>query len=88
MLTMLLGLFLAVAFLSDSWMYVGARAELRRTGEGLQQYFPRPRRSQLAWIRAYTRLARTRGLPMWPVYTHWIAWSATVVLVMAYLYRN
>lgn len=88
MLTTLLGVSAALAFLSDAWMYVRARGELNRTGEDLRKYFPRSRRSQLAWMRAYVHLASARGLPIWPVYAHWIAWSAMVVLLVAYLFRK
>jgi hypothetical protein len=76
-----LGLPIVVGVVANAWMYVLARNALKRTDEPWQKYFPF-RRSQLAWLRAYRTLAHARGLPTWPIYVHWMAWTATLALIL------
>jgi hypothetical protein len=87
LLAEVLGAAVALGLVSDAYMYLCARAELSKTDERLEKYFPF-HWSQVAWMRAYMRLARSRSLPIWPVYTHWIAWPASVVLLISFLYRG
>ncbi len=68
----------------NAWMYLAARAALKQTNEPWSKHFP-SHRSQVAWIQAYAKLARARGLPIWPVYVHWVAWVATAVVVVVWL---
>lgn len=83
----LLWIGLATAAASDAYMHLRARGELSKTGERFAKYFPF-HRSQLSWTRAYTALARTRGLPIWPVYLHWIAWLASLTFFLGFVYRR
>lgn len=69
---------------ANAWMYLRARRELKKTGEPWGKYF-RFHRSESAWVRDYVTLARARGLPTWPVYVHWVAWLAALVIVILWL---
>jgi hypothetical protein len=86
MLAKLLGTAVTLGLLSDTYMYVRSRGELGETNERLEKFFPF-RLSQAAWMRAYVSLARSRSLPIWPVYTHWIAWLVSVILLSKYKIR-
>jgi hypothetical protein len=86
MLAKLLGAAVTLSLSSDTYMYLRARGELGKTNEGLEKFFPF-RRSETAWVRAYLGLARSRSLPIWPVYIHWIAWPLGIVLLVMFLYR-
>jgi hypothetical protein len=87
MLAELLGAAVTLGLLSDTYMYLRARGELGKSNERLEKFFPF-RRSQAAWLRSYLSLARSRSLPIWPVYTHWIAWPLSIVLLVMFLYRR
>ncbi len=63
-----------VVLLVDSWMYWLARRELK-SNEPWGQHF-RFHRSEFAWVRAYLKLARSRGLPTWPAYVNRVSWMA------------
>ena len=69
---------------ANLWMFLRARKELKKTNEPWNKYFP-SHRSQVAWIRGYVSLARSRGLSMWPVYVHWTAWIATAAILVLWL---
>jgi hypothetical protein len=87
MLAKLLGAAVTLSLLSDTYMYRRARGELGKTNERLEKFFPF-HRSQAAWMREYLNLGRSRSLPIWPVYIHWIAWPLSIVLLVMFLYRG
>ncbi len=88
LLSGLVGTAVALTFVSDSYMYLCARRELRRTKEHPEKYFTGSHWSEFAWMRGYVGLARAHGLPVWPVYLHRIAWPALLILLPAYLYSG
>ncbi len=74
-----------VGLTANLWMYLRARKELKKTNEPWQKHFSF-HRSQVVWLKDYVSLARARGLPIWPVYVHWMAWIAIVaILVLRFL---
>ncbi len=64
-----------VVLLVDTWMYWLARRELKGSNQPWDQHF-RFHRSEFAWVGAYLKLARSRGLPTWPAYVNRVSWIA------------
>ncbi len=78
------GPFLAIVLASDVWMYVVAGRELRRSGERRADHFSR-RRSEGTWVNSYLKLAKARGLPLWPAYVSHAARIAMWIAVLCWL---
>lgn len=73
----LLTLPLAVVCVMDVSMYLVARRALARAHETWYAHF-RFHKGEFAWVNAYLRFARSRGLPTWMAYVNRGAWFSIV----------
>ena len=78
LLIVLLGLGLSGSYL---WM----QSQVRKAGGRLGLGFFHPDYDKLL-LRKYQEIARTAGLPMWPVYLYWVGLFGTIILVVGLIY--